>query len=119
MMYIHKLKKLYKGQISSLEDIYNDANLVSSQMTFNELIVQFHFQQLEKWNSLTVKNMMAGLPKEFHWIVKKHIKHDLKKVPIVCWNKASVALKEAVVWNWCDDDEYGRYIQLHSPIKCI
>ena len=86
-------------------------------MTFNELLVQFHFQQLESKGLLTAKLMMYGLPSQYHWIVKKHLKHDIKNVPIVHWCGVDRYLQDSLDWNWVSDDSYAEYQKLHSPLR--
>jgi len=115
--YIKTLRTIYSHAIPQLEDIYNECTFDNNELSLNELIVQFHFNHLKERGLLTGKNMMKNLPPKYRWIVRKFLKHEIKKVINVKWKKANDMLKDALTWNWENDEEVLGYIQEHSPVR--
>ena len=115
--YIKTLRFIYAHAIPELEDIYNECKFDNDDLSFNELIIQYHFNHLMELGKLTGKNMMKNLPPQYHWIARKFLKHEIKKVITVRWKKANDLLKDALTWNWVNEEEVEGYIQEHSPVR--
>jgi hypothetical protein len=117
MNYIKCLRHIYAHAIPQIEDIYDECKFENSELSLNELIVQFHFNHLQEMGKLNAKIMFRNLPEKFHWIAKKFIKHEICKIPLVRWGEANKTLKDALTWNWENDEEVLDYIQEHSPVR--
>jgi hypothetical protein len=118
MNYIKCLRRLYSHAIPKLESVYDECKFENSDLTFNELIIQYHFNHLREAGCFNAGKILKVLPKQYRWIVRKFLKHEIvKKVPVVRWGVAKDYLKDALTWNWENDEEVLGYIQEHSPVR--
>jgi len=115
--YIKTLRCIYSHAIPELEDIYNECKFDNNDLSLNELIIQFHFNHLKERGILTGKNMMMNLPKKYHWIARKFLKHEVMKVINVRWKPLCDSVREALTWNGENEDEVLDYIHEHSPLR--
>lgn len=115
--YIKTLKTIYAHAVPELEDIYNECKFENNDLSLNELIIQFHFNHLFEKGCFNAGKILKRLPKQYHWIVKKFLKHQVKKTPVVRWKIANEILKDAITWNWANDEEVLDYIHHHSPVR--
>jgi|DEB0MinimDraft_6_1074348.scaffolds.fasta_scaffold06391_5 hypothetical protein len=115
--YVKTLKTIYSHAIPELENIYNECKFDNNSLSLNELIIQFHFSHLLDTGCFNAGKILKVLPKQYHWIVRKFLKHNFKKTPCVQWAKACEALKDALIWNWANEEEVMDHIQEHSPVR--
>lgn len=115
--YIKTLRTIYSHAIPELEDIYNECKFDNNDLSLNELIIQYHFSHLMELGKLTGKNMMKNLPKQYHWIVRKFLKHQVKKVITVRWKPACDLVREALAWNQDRRKDLMVHIQETNPVK--
>ena len=112
MDYVSTIRKLYRH--SYIEDIYNKGNF---DITLTEFILQVHFQMLLNNKKFNASNILKRLPEKYKWIVQKILKHQIVGKPHTSWKKANDALKEALVINWCNEEDMMDYIQSHQPLR--
>lgn len=62
--------------------------------------------------------LLQNLIHSYHWIVRKFLKHEVKNVINVRWKRANDMLKEALIWNWENDEEVLDYLQETSSV-CV
>ena len=113
--YIRALKIIHRPRLQMIEDFYNT---IPFEMTFNEFLVQAHYDWLRDQNKLTAKNMFYKLPKEYMWIAKRFLINQTNRVK-VDWKKALVHLKIALVKNKSTNEPLQEYQQAHSPLLPI
>ena len=108
------LKALHRKRLRAIENFYDQMNVPG--ITFNEFLVQAHFDWLDDQGKLTAKNMMYKLPVDFHWIAKKFIINKTNRVK-VDYKKALINLKLSLFVNKTTDEDFSEYQQLHAPVR--
>lgn len=111
--YIKALRIIHRQRLPMIEDFFNQ---YIKDLTFNEFLVQAHFDYLKDQNKLTAKNMFYRLPKEYHWIAKKFVIHQTNRVKIN-WRSALFHLRRALQANQQTAQSLLEYQQEHSPVR--
>lgn len=111
--YIRALKIIHRPRLPMIEDFFNQ---YIKDLTFNEFLVQAHFDYLKDQNKLTAKMMMYRLPKEYHWIAKKFVINQTNRIKIN-WKSALFHLKRALQVNQQTERPLLEYQQIHAPLR--
>lgn len=110
--YIRALKIIHRPRLQMIEDFFN--SIPDCGLTFNEFLVQAHFDWLRDQGKLTAKNMFINLPHEYKWIAKRFLINQTKRVSID-WTRALNYLNRAIRVNKRTDRPFTHYQQEHSP----
>lgn len=112
--YIRGLKIIHKPRLQALEDFFN--SIPDCGLTFNEFLVQAHFDWLRDQGKLTAKNMFYNLPPEYRWIAKRFLINQTNRVK-VDYSKALRHLKRSLISNQRSDPQLLEYQHAHQPLR--
>lgn len=114
MEYIRALKIIHRTRLPMIEDFFN--SVPDCGLSFNEFLVQAHFDYLKDHGKLTAKNMFYKLPPQYHWIAKKFVINQTNRVK-VDYSKALRYLNTAIRVNQRTERPLLEYQQAQAPIR--